>query len=482
MNAIHMTWADLWPIYPEAFVLAAACVILIVDLALPASYKRLTELLAILTLVGASWLTTQQPFTQHLSIFNGFFVLDPMARVLKLVTYALVALAFFYSRDYLERRNLLRGEYYVLGLMAMLGILVIISAGSLLTVYLGVELLALSQYAMVAFNRESGVAAESAMKYFVLGAVASGLLLYGISIIYGVTGTFGLEPLTLAVTQGAARNVGLLFGLAFIVVGIAFKFGAVPFHMWIPDVYHGAPTCVTLFISSAPKIASFALAMRVLAEGLGGAEVAWQEMLIVLSVLSMAIGNVVAIAQSNLKRMLAYSAISHVGFILLGILAATPEGYRASMFYTLAYTIMTIGSFGVILLMSDRGFEADNIDDYKGLNDKSPWFALMMLFFMFSTAGVPPFVGFFAKVYVIQSVLHVDMTWLAVVAVLSSVIGAFYYLRIIKVMYFDKATNDKAINANLGFKIMLSANAIAVLVLGVFNGRLLDVCIRAIQG
>jgi len=482
MNPIHMTWAELWPIYPEAFVLAAACVILLVDLALPASYKRLTELLAILTLVGASWLTVGQPYTEHLSIFSGFFVLDPMAHALKLFTYALVAVAFYYSREYLERHNLMRGEYYVLGLTAMLGMLVIISSGSLLTIYLGVELLALSQYAMVAFNRESGIGAESAMKYFVLGAVASGLLLYGISILYGVTGTFALEPLTRAVGHGTPQTVGLLFGLAFIVTGIAFKFGAVPFHMWIPDVYHGAPTCVTLFISSAPKIASFALAMRVLAEGLGGAGVAWQEMLIVLSVASMAIGNVVAIAQTNLKRMLAYSAISHVGFILLGILAATPEGYRAAMFYTLAYTIMTIGSFGVILLMSDRGFEADNIDDYKGLNDKSPWFALMMLFFMFSTAGVPPFVGFFAKLYVIQAVLHVDMTWLAVVAVLFSVVGVFYYLRIIKVMYFDKAADDRAINANLGFKVMLSANAIAVLVLGLFNGRLLDVCIRAIQG
>jgi len=481
MNTLTLTWADLWPIYPEAFVLAAACVILIVDVLLPERWKRLSELLAILTLVGASWLTTRQPFTQHGSFFGGLFVLDPMARVLKLFTFALVALAFFYSRDYLERRNLLRGEYYVLGLTAMLGILVIISAGSLLTVYLGVELLALSQYALVAFNRESGVAAESAMKYFVLGAIASGALLYGISIIYGVTGTFALEPLAAAVTSSSAQNVGVLFGLAFIVVGIAFKFGAVPFHMWIPDVYHGAPTSVTLFIGSAPKIAAFALAMRVLAEGFGGAGVAWQQMLVVLSVLSMAVGNIVAIAQTNLKRMLAYSTISHVGFILLGILAGTTEGYRAAMFYTLAYTLMAIGSFGVILLMSDRGFEAEEIDDYKGLNEKSPWFALMMLFFMFSTAGVPPFVGFFAKLYVIQAVLHVDLLWLAIAAVIFSVIGAFYYLRIIKVMYFDKAADARPINANLGFKIMLSANALAMLVLGLTNGRLLDICIRAIQ-
>ena len=481
MNAMTMHWADLWPVYPEAFVLAAACVILLVDIALPRNYHRLTELLAILALVGASWLTAQQEYTPHLSLLHGFFVLDPMAHVLKLFAYALVALAFFYSREYLERLNLMRGEYYMLGLTALLGIMVIISAGSLLTVYIGVELLALSQYAMVAFNRESGVAAESAMKYFVLGAVASGILLYGISIIYGVTGTFALEPLTHIVTQSTAQNVGLLFGLAFIVVGIAFKFGAVPFHMWIPDVYHGAPTCVTLFISSAPKLAAFALAMRVLAEGLGGANVAWQQMLIVLSIASMGIGNIVAIAQTNLKRMLAYSAISHVGFILLGILAATPEGYSAAMFYTLTYTLMAIGSFGVILLLADRGFEADSIDDYKGLNDKSPWFALMMLFFMFSTAGVPPFVGFFAKLYVIQAVLHVNMAWLAVVAVLFSVIGAFYYLRIIKVMYFDKAADGRTIHANLGFRIMLSVNAVALLILGIYNGRLLDVCIRAIH-
>ena len=299
------------------------------------------------------------------------YIADPMGDVLKLFSYGTVAVAFLYSREYLQRRGLFKGEYFILGLVALLGVMVMVSAGSLLTVYLGVELLSLSLYAMVAFDRDSGVAAESAMKYFVLGAIASGTLLYGFSIDlrrdrHAAAGRAGV-----GVREVGAANLGLIFGLAFIIVGIAFKFGAVPFHMWVPDVYHGAPTPVTLFIGSAPKIASFVLAIRVLAEGLDAMVASWQDMLIALAVLSMLIGNVVAIAQTNLKRMLAYSTISHVGFILLGILSGTTEGYRAAMFYTLSYVIMAVGSFGMILLLSRNGFEADRLEDFKGLNRRA---------------------------------------------------------------------------------------------------------------
>ena len=314
------------------------------------------------------------------------------------------------------------------------------------------------------------------MKYFVLGAISSGALLYGFSIVYGVTGTLQLDELALGVREVGPANLGLIFGLAFIIVGIAFKFGAVPFHMWVPDVYHGAPTPVTLFIGAAPKISSFILAIRVLAEGLDAMVGSWQDMLIALSVASMIIGNVVAISQTNLKRMLAYSTISHVGFILLGILAGTNEGYRASLYYTLTYVIMSVGGFGMILLLSREGFEADRLDDFKGLNRKSPWFAAMMLMLMFSTAGVPPFVGFWAKIAVIGAVLDIGLAWLAAVAVMLSVIGAFYYIRVVKLMYFDEPEDATGIQAGGALRAVLSANGVAVLALGVFPSALIDLC------
>jgi len=364
----------------------------------------------------------------------------------------------------------------VLGLFALLGIMVLISANSLLTLYLGVELLALSLYAMVAFNRESGVSAEAAIKYFVLGSIASGALLYGMSMIYGVTGSLQLGQVQDAVTSFGPDRIGLLFGLAFVVVGIAFKFGAVPFHMWVPDVYHGAPTAVTLFLSAAPKLASFALAFRLLAEGLPGLRDGWQDMLIFVAVLSMVIGNVVAIAQTNLKRMLAYSTISHVGFILMGILTGTSEGYQAALYYTITYVIMAIGGFGMIILLSRGGFEADRLEDFKGLNARSPWFAAVMLMLMFSMAGVPPFVGFWAKLAAIQAALHVDLLWLAIVAVLFSVIGAYYYLRVVKLMYFDEPAERRALQGSGALKFVLSANGLAVLLLGMYPGLLLALC------
>jgi NADH-quinone oxidoreductase subunit N len=476
------TWAEMGGqiAAAEIFVLTAACVILVIDLFLSERSRWITYALSLLTLAGAAYMTVRYGVQGRVSAFDGMYIADPMGDVLKLFSYGTVAVSFLYSREYLQRRGLFRGEYFILGLVALLGVMVMISAGSLLTVYLGVELLSLSLYAMVAFDRESGVAAESAMKYFVLGAISSGTLLYGFSIVYGVTGTLHLDELAVGVREVGAGNLGLIFGLAFIIVGIAFKFGAVPFHMWVPDVYHGAPTPVTLFIGSAPKIASFVLAIRVLAEGLDAMVASWQDMLIALAVLSMLIGNVVAIAQTNLKRMLAYSTISHVGFILLGILAGTTEGYRASMFYTLSYVIMAVGSFGMILLLSRSGFEADRLEDFKGLNRKSPWWAAVMMMLMFSTAGVPPFIGFWAKLAVIGAVLDVGLAWLAAVAVVLSVVAAFYYLRVIKLMYFDDPTDSHAIEAGGTLRAVLSANGVAVLALGVFPSALIDLCARVL--
>ncbi len=464
----------------EIFLLSAICVILLVDVFLDDSKRWITYGLTMLTLIGCAFVTVSYSVDSRVVAFDGMFVADPMGDVLKLFTYGTVAVSLLYSREYLQRHGLFRGEFFILTLVALLGVMVMVSAGSLLTVYLGVELLALSLYSLVAFNRDSGIAAESAMKYFVLGAIASGCLLYGFSILYGVAGTLQLEELAVAVREVGPGNLGLIFGLAFVIVGISFKFGAVPFHMWVPDVYHGAPTPVTLFIGSAPKIASFVLAIRVLAEGLDAMVASWQNMLIAISVASMIIGNVVAIAQSNLKRMLAYSTISHVGFILLGILAGTTDGYRASMFYTLTYVIMTVGSFGMILLLSREGFEGDQIDDFKGLARKSPWFAAVMMMLMFSTAGVPPFIGFWAKLAVLAAVVNVGLSWLAAVSVLLSVVAAFYYLRIIKLMYFDEPTDTYTIEAGGTLRAVLSANGVAVLALGIFPSVLLDLCARVL--
>lgn len=475
-----MTNPDFATASAEIFLIGALCVILLVDVFLSERSRWVTYALSLLTLAGAAAMTLINGVDERVSAFSGTFVADPMGDVLKLFAYGFVAMSFIYSREYLVRRGLFKGEYFFLGLTCLLGIMVMISAGSMITVYIGVELLSLSMYALVAFDRESGVAAEAGMKYFVLGAISSGMLLYGFSIVYGMTGTLQLDEVAVAIREVGPSNIGLIFGVAFIIVGVAFKFGAVPFHMWVPDVYHGAPTAVTLFIGSAPKIASFVLAIRVLAEGMGEMVASWQDMLIGVAVLSMALGNIVAIAQTNLKRMLAYSTISHVGFILLGILAGTTQGYRAAMFYTLTYVIMAIGSFGMILLLSREGFEADELNDYKGLNRKSPWYAAIMMMLMFSTAGVPPFVGFYAKLEVIAAVLNVGLTWLAVAAVIFSVIAAFYYLRVIKLMYFDEPVDDVGIQAGGSIRALVSANGLAVLVLGIFSGVLLDLCARVL--
>src|SRR5450432_35541 len=451
---------------PEIFLASAACAILMLDLLLNDSQRRWTGVLAVISLGITAALVAAQPVSMKIVALGGLFELDRMAQILKVVTLLTVSAVFVYSTDYLQRRAIFKGEYFVLGLFATLGGMVLISAGSLITLYLGLELMSLCLYAMVAFDRESGTAAESAIKFFVLGSLASGTLLYGMSIVYGVTGNLELAAIASTVQTGLGDNVGLVFGIAFLIVGIGFKFGAVPFHMWIPDVYEGSPTCVTVFIGTASKLAAFALAMRLLPEALGASVGDWSQMLIVLSVLSMAIGNIVAIAQTNLKRMLAYSTISHIGYVLLGILSGTAQGYQAAMFYMISYIIVAAGAFGMILLLARQGFEADKIVDFKGLNARSPWFAGMMAILMFSLAGLPPFVGFWAKLGVIQAVLGVHMTWLAVVAVLFSVVGAFFYLRIVKLMYFDEPTETSRIGGSLLMRTVLSANALLAFGLG----------------
>jgi NADH-quinone oxidoreductase subunit N len=465
---------------PEIFLGLAACAILLLDLFLKDGQRHWTGVAAVVALLVSAGLVVGQPVTTRVVALGGTFELDGMAKVLKLATLLTVAAVFVYSTDFLRRRAILKGEYYVLGLFATMGGLVLISAASLITLYLGLELMSLCLYAMVAFDRESGIAAESAIKYFVLGSLASGTLLYGMSIVYGVTGSLELAAISEAVHGGIADNVGLLFGIAFLVVGIGFKLGAVPFHMWIPDVYEGSPTCVASFIGTASKLAAFALAMRLLPEALGGSQADWSQMLIVLAVLSIAIGNIVAIAQTNLKRMLAYSTISHIGYVLLGILSGTAQGYQAAMFYMVTYVIVASGAFGMILLLARQGFEADKLEDFKGLNARSPWFASMMGILMFSLAGLPPFVGFWAKLGVLQAVLNVGDTWLAIVSVLFSVVGAFYYLRILKLMYFDEPTDHSALGGSTLMRAVLSANALVVLGLGIAPAALAAVCQQAL--
>jgi NADH-quinone oxidoreductase subunit N len=473
---------DLMPALPEMVMLAMTCLVLVVDLFLPQEKRGFTLLLSVLSLALAIGAVILVAPASAVSSFGGSFVLDQLAVVLKIAVCAITILVFVYSRDYLSDHGIYKGEYYVLGLFAVLGMMVMISAHSFLLVYLGLELLSLSLYAMIAFNRNSLRASESAMKYFVLGAMASGLLLYGISIFYGITGTLDINHLSTAVKGEVAEHpVALAFALTFIVVGLCFKLGAVPFHMWLPDIYQGSPTSVTLFIGTAPKIAGFAMAIRLLVDGLGDLHVDWSQMLTVLAVASMALGNVIAIAQTNFKRMLAYSTISHVGFILLGILSTSANGYASAMFYTITYAITSSVAFGVLLVLNRKGFEAEEISDLSGLNDSNPWYAALLAIAMFSMAGVPPTVGFYAKLSVLQAVVQVDMVWLAIVAVLFSVIGLFYYLRVIKVMYFDKPLEEQTttIKEALDVKMLLSANSLSLILLGIFPSGLMAYCILA---
>jgi NADH-quinone oxidoreductase subunit N len=481
MTDTIMTWSSVQPAIAEIYLVAAICVVLLVDVFAGEKRPGLTSTVTLFALaVGAALTVAYGHITHHAVLFDGMYVADELGYVLKLAGFLVVAVVLLYSRTYLENRKIMHGEYYVLTLTALLGIFVLVSANSLLTVYIGVELLALSVYAMVAFDRDSGIAAESAIKYFVLGAIASGALLYGMSLIYGLTGTLDLEQI--AVKVHSPSNLGVILGLVFIVVAVAFKLGAVPFHMWLPDVYQGSPTSVTLFISTAPKIAYFALALRLLAHGLGGASAEWSQMLSVLAILSLIVGNTVALVQTNIKRLLAYSTISNVGYIILGFVAATPSGYTAALFYTLVYVLGVLGSFGVILLLSRTGYEADKLDDFKGLYKRDPLLALAMMMLMFSTAGVPPFLGFWAKLRIFQALWETQHFWLVVIAAAMSAVGAFYYLRVIWFMYFDQPTGDAPeVVRSTGVRVVLAVNAAAVFILGVMPGGLLDLCSRLIH-
>ena len=464
---------------PEIVLASGICVLLIVDLFVRDSARDLSYLLAIFLLAGVAWvLIGSSPESVASFAAGSSYVADGLSRVLKLFAVTAVATVFLYSRPYLRSRNLHFGEYYVLGLFGLLGIMVLASGYSLLVSYIGLEILSLSLYAMVAFDRDSSRSAEAAMKYFVLGAIASGTLLYGMSLVYGITGSLLIGEVQ---TSIAAQSdvVGLWVGLAFMVAGVAFKFGAVPFHMWVPDVYDGAPTSVTLYIGTAPKLGALALAVRLLVEGSAGLASFWEPMLAALAVLSLILGNVAAIAQTNIRRMLAYSTISHVGFILLGLVAGSPGGVQAALFYTIVYVIMAAGTFGFLVMLGSRGQEVNELDDLRGLWQRSPWFTLMMVLLMISMIGVPPLAGFYAKWWVLSALLNSGYMGLAIVGVLTSVIGAYYYLRVIRLMLFENGGAASTTGLPLDLKVVFSVNALLLLGIGLFPDRLLELCAHA---
>ena len=472
--------AQLHTVLPEIAILVSACVVLIADLFVPPGRRQISFWLTQAALFVAIWIVVTTAQLAPVRAFGGMVVDDMLADVLKLFALVTVSLMLFYSRAYLAARGLFRGELFVLTLFALLGMMVMTAAGNFVTLYLGLELMSLSLYALVALQRDASAPSEAAMKYFVLGALASGMLLYGISMIYGATGHLDLDAVADASLGAQGNRTLLVLGLVFVVSGIAFKLGVVPYHMWVPDVYHGAPTPITLLIGTAPKLAAFAFTLRVLAGALKGLEFDWQGMLVVLSLLSMVLGNLIAIAQSNIKRMLAYSTIANMGFMLMGFLAADPNGYSAAMFYVVAYVLTSLASFGVVLLLSREGFEADRLDDFRGLNRRSPWWAFVMLIVMFSLAGVPPTLGFYAKFAVIEAAVNQGFVWLAVVAVLTSVVGAFYYLRVVKLMYFDDPVDTAPIEAPGDARALLSANGIALLVFGIVPQYLMGLCTLAV--
>lgn len=477
---------------PEILLLVFGLAILLVDAVSNHPERKPTFLLTMLALgvlTVVSVLQWKNGVTG--STFNGLYVTDELSHLLKIASYIAVAVTLVYGRVYAQLRDMMRGgELYVLTLFALLGQMVMISSGNLISIYLGLELMSLALYALIALRRDNVVATEAAMKYFVLGALASGFLLYGMSMVYGATGHLDLAEISKVIAAGKAEKLALVFGIVFVVSGLAFKLGAVPFHMWVPDVYQGSPTAVTLILGGAPKLAAFAMTLRVLVDGLHGLAADWQPMLMILAVLSLAIGNLTAIAQTNFKRMLAYSTISHMGFVLLGLMSGSVVGkpelassaYGASLFYMLTYVLTTLASFGIVLLLSRQGFECEHIDDLKGLNRRSPWHAAIVLLLMFSLAGIPPLVGFYAKLAVLQALISAGHVTLAVIAVLFSLIGAFYYLRVVKVVYFDEPAADAApMSATCGQRGVLSVNGLLILVLGLLPGGLMALCVQAIR-
>jgi len=482
-------------IYPEIVLLVMACVIALVDLGVASSRRTGTYLLTMLTLAVVAALQAMYASSGNTIYgWGNMVVSDAMGNWLKCFATVSVMVMLVYGRPYAGDRGMLRGgEFFTLSMLALLGMCVLISANNFLVIYLGLELLTLSSYALVALRRDNAVATEAAMKYFVLGAMASGFLLYGMSMLYGATGSLDIGQVFKAINAGQIRHQVLVFGLVFVVAGLAFKFGTVPFHMWIPDVYHGAPTAITLFLGSAPKLAAFAMAIRLLVDGLLPLAIDWQQMLALLAIASLLVGNLAAIAQTNIKRMLGYSTISHMGFVMLGLMSGVVDGsmnaaaaenaYSSAMFYVVTYVLTTLATFGIILLLAREGFESEEIADLAGLNQRSPLYAGVMTVCMFSFAGVPPLVGFYAKLSVLQALvasggaLHVA---LAVFAVVMSLIGAFYYLRVVKVMYFDAPLTATSVSAPLDVRVLLTVNGALVLVLGLLPGGLMALCADAI--
>jgi NADH-quinone oxidoreductase subunit N len=480
-------------IYPEVALLVMACAIALLDLSTTSPRRTATYVLTLLTLAAIAVLTGFKAAEgKTLYGFGGMVVSDPMGNWLKCFATLALMVTLVYGRPYAGDRGMLQGgEMFTMSLLALLGMFVMMSGSNFLLIYLGLELLTLSSYALVALRRDNAVASEAAMKYFVLGAMASGFLLYGLSMMYGATGSLDIGEVFKAIGTGQINKAVLSLGSVFVVAGLGFKLGAVPFHMWVPDVYQGSPSAVTLLLGAAPKLAAFAITIRLLVEGMMGLAVDWQQMLVLLSVASMLLGNLAAIAQTNIKRMLAYSTIAQIGFMLLGLCPSVVNdntlsagnGYSSSMFYVITDVLTTLGTFGTIMLLSRLGHEAELIDDFKGLARRSPWFAGVMAIFMFSLAGIPPTVGFYAKLAVLQALVSTNVggfIWLAVVAVVLSLLGAYYYLRVVKVMYFDEPVDTQPIEAGFDVRAVLSANGVAVLLLGILPGGLMALCVRAI--
>lgn len=464
---------------PEIFILSMACIILMIDAFLPSRFRGVIFYLIEATLAGAFIMANSQYGTKMSVGFGGHYVLDDLAITSKLFMYLFGAFAFAYAREYIEARKIPTSEYYLLGLFSILGMSIMVSAYSFLSIYLGLELLSLPLYAMVAMNKESSQSTEAAMKFFVLGALASGMLLYGISILYGVTGH--LELVKVGEVLRTQETVVPVVGLIFVMAGLIFKFGAVPFHMWVPDVYQGAATPTTLFIASAPKVAAFAITLRILVYAMPSLQVYWIQILIVISVLSMFFGNLLAIAQTNIKRMLAYSSIAHIGYTLLGILAGpnSTQGYSAAMFYIATYVLVAAGAFAIITIMSRRGVELDQLSDYRGLNARNPWLAFMMLLLLFSMAGVPPMVGFFAKLGLLEALVEANLVWLAVLALIFALVGVYYYLRVVMLMYFEEPDAKVAnvpITVSSDMMVAISLNGIAALLIGLLPSFFIDIC------
>ncbi len=480
-------------IYPEIVLLVMACIIALVDLSDTSPRRTRTYILTLLTLAVVAVLTGMAAVGGKTSYgFGGMVVSDSMGNWLKCFASLALMVTLVYGRPYAADREMLRGgEMFTISMLALLGMFVMIGGSNFLLIYLGLELLTLSSYALVALRRDHAVASEAAMKYFVLGAMASGFLLYGLSMMYGATGSLDLNEVFKAISTGKVNHQVLVFGLVFIVAGLAFKVGAAPFHMWVPDVYQGAPTAITLLIGAAPELAAFGIIIRLLVDGLQPLAIDWQQMLAVLAIASLVIGNLAAIAQSNLKRMLAYSTIAQMGFMLLGLVAGSDQqgtqnaqaAYSASMFYVITYVLTTLASFGIILLLAREGFESEEITDLAGLNQRSPLYAGVMAIAMFSLAGLPPLVGFYAKLAVLQALIASGAAiyiGLAVFAVVMSLIGAFYYLRVVKVMYFDAPVTATTVSASFDVRTVLTINGALILILGVLPGGLMTLCYDAI--